>query len=220
MDREQSWWAIEQQRRAIAALLGELTAAEWDTPSLCTGWRVREVAAHIAMAPQRIPLWAIVREFARAHGDYNVLVDTITREHARRPTAELATDIADTAASRRLPIVTNYRNVLFDIIVHGQDISIPLGRPLTVPVDAAAAAATRAYAVGWPVWKRHRLDGFRLRATDTAWTAGEGAEVAGPITALLLLITGRPIALGQLTGLGVDDVAVRLEQRVGRSRGP
>ncbi|NEW37445.1 maleylpyruvate isomerase family mycothiol-dependent enzyme [Nocardia cyriacigeorgica] len=215
MDREQSWWAIEQQRRALAALLGELTDAEWDTPSLCSGWRVREVAAHIALAPQPIGLWSIVREFARARGDYNVLVDTITREHARRPTSELVAEITDHAASRHLPAVTNYRNILFDVMVHGQDISIPLGRPLPIPVEAAAAAATRAYSVGWPVWKRHRLDGFRLHATDTAWTAGEGAEVAGPITALLLLITGRPIALNQLTGPGVDDVAVRLAEHVG-----
>lgn len=214
MDREQCWWAIEQQRRAVAAVLDEIGEDEWDTPSLCTGWRIREVAAHIAMTPQPLSLWTIAREFSRARGDYNVLVDTLARAHARRPTTQLVAEIRDTAASRRLPKVTNYRNVLFDIIVHGQDISIPLGRPVPVPKDAAAAAATRAYAVGRPVWRPRRLDGFRLRATDTAWAVGAGAEIAGPITALLLLITGRPIALDQLTGPGVDEAAVRLKQGV------
>ncbi|TLF76652.1 maleylpyruvate isomerase family mycothiol-dependent enzyme [Nocardia cyriacigeorgica] len=213
MDREQSWWVIEQQRRAIAALLGELTPAEWDTPSLCAGWRIRDVAAHIAMTTQPLSLWTILREFARARSDYNVVVDTTAREHARRPTAELVAEIADTAASRELPMVTNYRNVLFDIMVHGQDISRPLGRPIAIPAEAAAAAAARAYSVGWPVWKRRRLDGFRLSATDTAWSVGQGRPIEGPIVALLLLITGRPAALEQLTGAGVAEIAARLAPR-------
>ncbi|NEW25945.1 maleylpyruvate isomerase family mycothiol-dependent enzyme [Nocardia cyriacigeorgica] len=214
MDREQSWQVIEQQRRAIAALLGELTPAEWDTPSLCAGWRIRDVAAHVAMTTQPLSLWAIMREFSRARGDYNALVDTMARAHARRPTAELVAEIGDTAACRDLPMVTNYRNVLFDVIVHGQDISLPLGRPIPVPVEAAAAAATRAYSVGWPVWKRRRLQGLRLSATDIAWSAGRGSPVEGPIVALLLVITGRPAALDQLAGAGVAEIAARWDQRV------
>ncbi len=213
MDREQSWWAIEQQRRAVAALLEELTPAEWETPSLCAGWRIRDVAAHIAMTTQPLSLWTIMREFARARGDYNVLVDTMAREHARRPTVELVAEIGDSAASRDLPMVTNYRNVLFDIMVHGQDISLPLGRPIPIPAEAAAAAATRAYSVGWPVWKRRRLAGMRLSATDIAWSVGQGRPVEGPIVALLLLITGRPVALEQLAGAGVAEIAARWDQR-------
>lgn len=35
---------------ALADLLGSATEAQWDTPSLCAGWRVREVIAHMTMA--------------------------------------------------------------------------------------------------------------------------------------------------------------------------
>jgi hypothetical protein len=47
-----------------------------------------------------------------------------------------------------------------------------------------------------------RLAGYRLVATDEAWTAGAGQQVTGPIDALLLLLTGRPAALAHLSGPG------------------
>ena len=52
--------------------------------------------------------------------------------------------------------------------------------------------------------RRLPLDDHRLRATDVDWERGRGSEVAGPIGAILLLLTGRPAALTQLTGEGAD----------------
>ena len=52
VDAETSWRAIEQERRSLADLLESLTDDQWNTPSLCQGWRVRDVAAHVALAPQ------------------------------------------------------------------------------------------------------------------------------------------------------------------------
>ncbi|APB01683.1 hypothetical protein NS506_07663 [Nocardia seriolae] len=108
--------------------------------------------------------------------------------------------IREHAADRRLSKLTNYRNILFDTMVHGQDIAIPLGRTIDIPV---AAAADRAVQVGWPVWDRHRLDWIRLCATDIDWCHGTGAEIRGPIVALLLAATGRTATLDQLTGDGL-----------------
>ena len=51
MDREDSWRAIAAARLDLADLLEGLEEAEWDKPSLCAGWRVRDVAAHVAMTP-------------------------------------------------------------------------------------------------------------------------------------------------------------------------
>lgn len=50
------------------------------------------------------------------------------------------------------------------------------------------------------------LEGYHLTATDTAWSRGQGPEVAGPVGALLLLLTGRPAGLEQLTGAGADEL--------------
>jgi hypothetical protein len=46
----------------------------------------------------------------------------------------------------------------------------------------------------------------RFRATDCAWTAGEGGLVEWPIAAILLLLTGRDAALAQLSGPGAARV--------------
>ena len=37
----------EEERADLLALLRELTPAQWDAPSLCDSWRVRDVATHI-----------------------------------------------------------------------------------------------------------------------------------------------------------------------------
>ncbi|MFF0489028.1 maleylpyruvate isomerase family mycothiol-dependent enzyme [Nocardia sp. NPDC004068] len=203
-DDEFRWRTVAQHRIAIADLLATLTETEWETPSLCAGWRVRDVAAHLLTAPDPPSPGQMLRAFTRARGRYNLMVDDLTRQYATRP--GLAADLRAAAPSRTLPKVTNIRNILFDTLVHGQDIAIPLGRSLPIPPEAAALAATRVWEMGWPFWARRRLRGFRLSATDIDWTAGAGHPIEGPMTALLLLVTGRPIAVEQLAGDGLSDL--------------
>ncbi len=209
-DEERAWRVIEAQRRAIADVLSDLTAEQWETPSLCAGWRVREVVAHIVLASHPLAVWPTVRALARAGGRYHAMIDALTRDYARRPESRLLTELRESAATRTLPAVTNVRNILFDTIVHGQDITLPLDRPIPVPPPDAAIAATRVWTMGWPFHARRRLGEFRLSATDTEWTRGSGPEIHGPIVALLLLLTGRPIALAQLSGEGRDTLDRRL----------
>jgi len=107
-------------------------------------------------------------------------------------------------------VVTNYRNILFDVLVHAQDIAIPLGRDYPMPPEAARAGADRVWTMGWPFWARRRLRGVRLLATDIDWSAGAGAELRGPIGMLLLLLTARTTtALPQPSGPGVRTVTER-----------
>jgi hypothetical protein len=56
---------------------------------------------------------------------------------------------------------------------------------------------------------KRRIDGVRLVATDTEWSHGSGPEVSGPIVALLLAMTGRKAALGDLSGDGVATLQQR-----------
>jgi uncharacterized protein (TIGR03083 family) len=204
MDREQSWPVIVERRLAVADLLDSLTDREWETPSLCAGWRVRDVAAHLAMIPNPPSPGSMVADTVRARGSFHRMNHDIAIRAAQRPPADIAADVRRHASSRRLPVVTNYRNVMFDVLVHSLDIAIPLGRDLPMPVEAAAAGATRVWQMGWPFWSRRRLRGLRLDATDTRWSVGSGDLVAGPIEALLMLVTGRTeAALPRLTGPGV-----------------
>lgn len=208
MDAEESWRIIAQERLSLADLLESLTTAEWETPSLCSRWRVRDVAAHVAMAPQVPSLRSMLADGVRARGSFHRLNRDLAVRHAARPTLDIVAELRAYADCRRLPAVTNYRNILFDVLVHGQDIAIPLGRNRWMPSEAARTGTVRVWGMGWPFWARHRLRGLRLTATDTDWCAGDGPEVRGPIQALLLLVTGRTeAALAQLTGGGTGKLA-------------
>jgi uncharacterized protein (TIGR03083 family) len=210
MDREQSWQVITEQRLGLARLLEGLSDDEWEQPSLCAGWRVRDVAAHVAMAPQIPGLGSMLADGIRARGSFHRLNHDIAVRHAARPTCDIVAELRTYADSRRLPVVTNYRNILLDVLVHAQDIAIPLGRDYVMPPEAARAGADRVWTMGWPFWARRRLRGLRLVATDIDWSAGAGVELRVPIGMLLLLLTGRTrTALPQLSGPGVKAVTER-----------
>ena len=200
MDEDTTWRVIAQERRSLADLLDSLTPAQWETPSLAVGWRVQDVAAHLTSVGSPPSPTTMLLEGVRARGNFHRLNHDYAVRRAARPTSALVADLRDHADSRKVPVVTNYHNVLFDILVHGQDIAVPLGFTRAMPLEAARAGAERVWAMGWPFWAKRRLRGMRLVATDVAWAAGSGDEVRGPIGALLLLLTGRPAALGALSG--------------------
>jgi len=204
VDAETSWRVIEQERLSLADLLEQLTEDQWNSPSLCDGWRVRDVAAHVALAPQPPSPMTMAIEAMRAGGRFHKLNHDVSVRYAEAPGVDLVAELREHAASRRLPRVTNYRNILFDILVHGQDIAIPLGISRVMPVDAARAAVERVWTMGWPFGAKRELKQFRYVATDVDWFAGDGPEVTGPVSALLLLLTGRPAGLSNLSGPGAE----------------
>jgi len=207
VDAETSWRVIEQQRLSLADLLEDLTEEQWNAPSLCQGWRIRDVAAHVAMTPQPPKLRTVAGELMRVRGSLTKATRDLAVRYAERPGVDLAGEIREHAASRRLPQVTNYRNIVLDILVHGQDIAIPLGISREMPKDAAIAGVQRAWTMAWLFGGSRSLKQFHYTATDVDWSAGDGPEVTGPIDALLLLLTGRPAALPRLSGPGVEALA-------------
>ena len=208
MDTEQTWRVIEQQRLAIADLLDGLSTEQWESPSLCAGWRIRDVAAHLTAVSQPPSPGSLLVDLIRARGSFHRLNTLASRRRARRPTEQLVADLRAGAASRKVPLVSNDRNVLFDLLVHGQDIAIPLGVDLRMPPEAAADGASRVWSMGWPFWAQRRLRGMRLTATDVEWSVGSEAEIRGPIRGLLLLLTGRTsTAAPLLSGEGLAQLA-------------
>lgn len=204
MDRDGKWSVIAGQRRVLADLLAGLDEGQWERPSLCAQWRVRDVAAHVALTPRSPGVLRILAMGLRARGDFDAVNRDLALAHADRPPAELVAQLRELADSRRKPAITTLDNLLFDTLVHVQDVALPLGLTAVMPLDAAREGAERVWRMGWPFWARRRLRGLRLCATDVDWSAGTGAEVRGPIQALLLLLTGRAGAvLGRLDGPGV-----------------
>jgi uncharacterized protein (TIGR03083 family) len=206
MDRDAVWAAIDGERASLADLLATLGPDGWASPSLCAGWTVKDVAAHITLS--HIDPGRAVLELTRYRGNFNRMVgETARRRAAESSTDELIEQIRGMVGSRRHPIGTRYLDPLVDSLVHGQDIAIPLDVERPMPVDAAVAAADRVWTMGFPFGARRRLRGLQLCATDAEWTRGSGDPVRGPIAVLLLVLAGRRVRLAELTGDGVRTLA-------------
>lgn len=202
---------IAVERRRAADLIESLTPAQMGTPSLCAGWSVHEVAAHMAApfaVPSRDLLPLMLRSGFRLHVANTLLARRIAAE---RSAADLAALLRENAEHPfRGPIVGHFGQ-LTDLQVHAQDIRRPLGlgpdldpEPMRVSLDFLMSRR----AVGFVT--RGRLAALRFEATDLDWAAGAGATVRGAAEALMLAVSGRPAALGELAGDGVPVLRRRL----------
>ena len=221
MNDDELWAAIDAQRLRTVTVLEDLTPVEWDHASLCDGWRVRDVAAHLTL--QQMTLRDGLKALLRHPGGMNHLIHAAAVREANRHSAEeLIADIGRMVGSRRHNFGLTARETLIDIVVHGQDIAVPLGRRLEVPPESAATAATQMWSYQFSRRGRRLArvnrplpyQSYRLIATDTEWVVGRGPEIHGPVLAILLLITGRTTGYTDLAGPG----AVALGSALGLTR--
>lgn len=209
MNDDEIWAAIDDHRLRTADLLDSLSNDEWRHPSLCDGWTVHDVAAHLTL--QQIGLRDALLGAIRHPGGINRMIRESAKRRAGLSRQEIVAEIRRTVGSRRRNIGVTCRETLIDILVHSQDIALPLGRRLDVDPGAAAEAATRVwtYAGGSKakVFKKIPLENLRFTAIDTPWSAGAGRAIEGPITAILLVLTGRLSAQSMLSGDGTAALA-------------
>jgi uncharacterized protein (TIGR03083 family) len=217
-DLDLIWSEIDEQRRRTVAMLESLTPRQWDHPSLCDGWTVRHVAAHLTLQRQHVGdvLRVLVEHprLLRSLGLNRMIHDSAVLQ-AALPTDEIIARIRAGIGSRRHNSFVTPRETLTDSLVHAQDIAVPLGIGLETRPVAAVIAADRIWATRdtWlgTVNRRLPIDGYRLVATDADWSVGAGPEVTGPIMALLLLLTGRPVALADLDGDGAAQLKMQTQ---------
>lgn len=207
---------IRTERLALIDLLETLTPGDWATASLCRGWTVQDVAAHLAWAPALPPLEATVGLVRAGFRINRSIADSAVRWSRRGPAAILD-QLRSNAATDAKPIGVPARAVLTDAVVHALDIRRPLGRPRPIPPAAFRPTADFNAGMRWPLSipvggsTHKRIAGVRLVADDLDWSHGQGPEVRGSAEALMLLLTGRPIGPDELTGPG----AARLYARLG-----
>jgi uncharacterized protein (TIGR03083 family) len=202
---------IADERRLTADLLDELTDEQWNTQSLCAGWRVREVAAHLLM-PFSLSVPRMLLKLAANRFDLNKVSDHWARDE-QRSNAELAAALRSYDNDRFTPPGLGPEAPLTDIVVHTQDMCRPLHIDRAVPADRAEVVldflvspkATRGFI------PKGLTDGLQITATDTGWRHGSGAEVSGSAIDLMLAISGRPVATATLSGDGVELLRTRLD---------
>lgn len=197
------WPAVHAERLALLSDLENLSAKQWETPSLCPGWDVHDVLAHLTDSAMTTK-WGFIRRMVLAGFDFD-------KDNAAGIAAHRCADPAETLAGFRAvlgrtstpPAAPATR--LVEAFVHGEDIRRPLGMRGDYPASHVATAL--AYQVRTSVkmggGKEHAA-GFTLAATDTAYGHGAGQEVRGQAIALLLAVSGRPVDPDEITGPGAE----------------
>lgn len=178
------------ERARLADLYAGLRPDQWAAASLCTGWRVREVLAHVTM-PYRHSAFRVLRGIAAARGKFDLFADRIAHEDtAHLSDAELLAALRDNVEHPWRPPGGGQAGALSHDVIHGLDVTEALGLPRP-PADRVRqvleSAGPRAFA-----YFGTDLTDVRLVATDTEVSVGEGPRVVElPAVDLLLRITGR-----------------------------
>lgn len=199
---------IAAERRRVADLLAGLDDEQWATPSLCDGWTVRDVAAHMT-AGWSFPKLRFAGLMLR-HRGFDGANAEAARILARRPTGEIVDDLRANAENPFAPPIVGIVAQLADVITHGQDIARPLGIAHTVVPEnvrpALDLSVSRSAGLVSPT--KHRA-GLRFETTDQTWTHGDGPTVRGDSVSVLLALLGRGAAVDTLAGPGVDELRRR-----------
>ncbi|GAA3390621.1 maleylpyruvate isomerase family mycothiol-dependent enzyme [Cryptosporangium minutisporangium] len=213
LDPTEIWPTIDAERIHLADLLDDLSPDEWREPSLCAGWTVKDVAAHLTL--QEVGFGAALAMLVRNGGNVDRGIRRGACDRAREwSERQIVATVRAMVGSRRRNAGVTHRETLIDLLVHTQDITVPLGRRHEPPPRAAATAAARLWTMRWPPPSpaTRALRGLRLAATDLGWSIGDGPLVEGPVTALMLLTAGRPAALPRVTGPGAAEADARLSR--------
>lgn len=199
------WPLVHAERRALVDDLSGLSDEQWRTPSLCAGWTVHDVAAHLVGNAGHISVAGLVVAMARARFDF----DRMNRADAARELGDgpdytlrrLREVAGNTDAPPFVPLVVR----LVEEVVHGEDVRRPLGIAHDYPAAAVVPALEHQVRTKVSIGGgRERAAGVRLRATDADVVIGEGPEVSGPVVSLLLAVSGRSAARADLSGPGLS----------------
>jgi uncharacterized protein (TIGR03083 family) len=203
------WEAIRDQRLDIVEALSGLTDEQWDLPSLCSEWRIRDVLGHITAGAQGAYGMATMVTGIATHGfNWSRWMAADGRRRGQPdPTLTLGA-LRDAASVRKTPPGAPKVSVLTDVLIHGQDMCRPLGITRLLPEGHLRPVADFV-STSFVFSPKRRLGGLRLRATDMDWTHGAGPEVTGPAEALVMAMAGRPAALEDLAGEGQPTLAQR-----------
>jgi uncharacterized protein (TIGR03083 family) len=188
---------------ALADLLESAVPGVWSAPSLCEGWRTREVVAHVTM-PARYDGPAFMAELEAAGGDFGRLSDLVAARDGALPVPVLLDDLRSAVLHEWQPPGGGEEGALVHCVIHELDIveAVPLGRRVPEEVIRSVLALVAAEGAPAPNLFGVDLSDVSLRADDLDWSSGSGAGVVvtGPAQALALVACGRLLPPGRLGG--------------------
>ncbi|MFJ6239236.1 maleylpyruvate isomerase family mycothiol-dependent enzyme [Streptomyces griseus] len=200
------WRMVHAERAALIEDLARLEPGQWETPSLCAGWTVHDVAAHLVDTALTTRIGFVVG-LARARFDFDLQnARGVQRERGASPqeTLERLRRVASRTTAPPAPLDTR----LVEEVVHGEDIRRAVGLVRSYPLEAVVRAlrlqARTPESFGGA---KETVATVRLTATDADLSIGEGPDATGPALSLLLAVSGRRQAVEELSGPGVGLLA-------------
>lgn len=180
----------------LAEVLANFAPGQWDSPTLCAGWRVREVIAHMTM-PTRSSSFRFFAEIVRDRGNINRMANRIAVRDAALPAAVLVSAMASEDLRRWSPPGGGTKGALVHAVIHGLDVTEALGVERTVPPARLRVVLAELVSPASAKFFKLELDGLRLEATDLDWSAGSGDVVAATAQDLALALSGRRLPPGR-----------------------
>jgi uncharacterized protein (TIGR03083 family) len=208
LTKDQLWELIHEERDRLGTVLDTLRDDEWQQPSLCAGWKVRDVVAHCIETQLMTPPLFLGRMTASGFRFHVMSANNIAR-HSAQSNSELLAQYHATAHRTSAPPGPK-TTWLGEALIHGQDIARPTGHNLQPSPQALTMVAGWLRTTTPLLHGKQRSEGLRLRATDIDWSAGDGPEVSGPAASLILAMAGRSAAISDLSGEGVETLRARL----------
>lgn len=198
---------LSAARLDLLVVLEQLEDRDWDKRTLCEGWRVRDVAAHVAQAPE-LKVGKVLGGMLKARGNVEKMVDEQARRGGDREPIEILDQLRANVANDHVPPGTTAEKLLVDTVIHSLDITHPNGWELNLPADRVRWALSTFVKLSGPFKGKERAEGLHFDTTDVDWRCGCGDHVRGPAPVVLLALAGRRVC-DQLSGDGVAALAER-----------
>ena len=203
-------WAREE-RADFAAFLATLSPQQWQAPTLCTAWRVRDVVAHV-ISYDDLGRAGLLLLAARAGSSSAASTPPRWGDTTRAARSSCWRCWQITRSPGGVPAALGGRAGLAETLIHHQDIRRGLARPRPVPAERLLPALRTAL-IAPDIGGLWRTRGVRLVATDLRFSAGAGPEVRGAAEALLMAMAGRRGVASELSGPGQAKLAGRIGGR-------
>jgi len=193
------------EREGFASFLDGLTSQQWNSPTLCELWTVREVAIH-TVSYDELTTAGLVGRFLKGRLNTDRINAIGVADYSDRSPQQITVLIRSYAQPHGLTGGFGGKIALTDGMIHQQDIRRSIGLPRTIDPERLRTALN--FARFAPTIRgAWRARGVRLVASDLDWSHGRGPEVRGPGEALLMAMAGRRAALDDLDGPGKAKLA-------------
>ena len=181
------------EREGFASFLDGLTSQQWNSPTLCELWTVREVAIH-TVSYDELSTAGLVGRFLKGRLNTDRINAIGVADYSDRSPEQITVLIRSYAQPHGLTGGFGGKIALTDGMIHQQDIRRSIGLPRTIDPERLRTALN--FARFAPTIRgAWRARGVRLVASDLDWSHGRGPEVRGPGEALLMAMAGRRAAL-------------------------